>query len=207
MAKRWSPRLMALPNGQNIKIGANGHVSPQVPCGVCGRPIRYYKGDMTKWPWYCSKECAAGEPVHKRCECCYGAMRQPTRLSKDHYICKSCSLRMAYLFRRMGSMDARFLNYFVNRFIGDVINGVLEVSYVRVTNGLWEYVPKPSVIKKAEEAKAQPKVKKPLVDEEVIAAIEGGRLHPNGTFMEGHPSHPGRHYRELFRNPNFPPPA
>jgi hypothetical protein len=207
MAKAWEPRLIALPNGQAVRVGANGHLSVSVPCGHCSKAIRYYKGDMTKWPWYCSPACESREPFKDRCQCCYGAMRRPIRLAKDRYVCKSCSLRLAHLFRKMGSMDAKFLKYFVNRFVNDIVEGVLEVSFVQVTNGIWEYVrktpPEARVPKVPKPRRGDSQVYEP--DADLEAAINGNRVNPDGTFKADHPD-AGKHYRTVFPDPRFLPP-
>jgi len=113
----------------------------------------------------------------------------------------------------MGSMDKHFLKYMVNRLYNEIIDGQLSVSFIRVTKNLWEYVPKTSVAKKAEEqAKAEPKKhdptdrtakgydpwKDPSRDYEIELKIKQGLLNEEGVIVDPTSSYLGKKWRELY---------
>lgn len=204
----WERLILHLPNGQNVSIGSNSHVSPSVPCGRCSRAIRYYVGDKASWPWYCSPECERGEPITKRCPACGGAIRHQVTVSPAPHeliTCKSCALRVARVMRMMHGWDEQFGDFVLNKLWAELRSGVLRLNYFVVENHQLIY-------KIRETAPAKPrKVNRaadPTVDEELETKIRNGMIQPDGTFDQSFgPELAGRHYREVNRDLRFPPPA
>jgi hypothetical protein len=209
MLYRPKKKAVETPQG-TVLIGPNGHLTPEIPCGHCNRPIRYYKGTYEDWPWFCSPACANGEAITQRCEACGGAMRKRTVYGvrsdgKEVVVCKGCALRMAHVLRKMEGMSRRFLEFAVENGLRDILNGTLKTHTLRVEQGQLVYVGK------SKEEPRQPRVPRPTIekpkekdpnrDEKVENLIKLGQLNPDGTFKENS-SYVGKHYREV--NPISP---
>lgn len=209
MTQYFKKKVVETPNGR-VLVGPNGHLTPEVPCGLCHRPIRYYKGPYDEFPWFCSRACAAGEGFTKRCEACGGAMRKPTVFGRrtdgsEVTVCKSCALRMTHLFRKLEGMHPRFIAYAIDGVLHDILDGRITTKSLKIEHGTLIHTSKKvtPVEKPKEKVEKTPEKPKEFVDEVLQAMIRTGVCDENGVVLKG--THVGKVYREVFPLP--PPPS
>jgi len=207
MARKFVRRSILHPNVGPVIIGPNGHLTPEVPCAHCRRPLRYYKGPYDQFPWFCSRECQAGETIQRRCAACNGAMRKPTvfgtKDGSDVVVCKSCSLRTIHMFRKYEGYDRRFVEWAIQERLPEFLRGELHLKSMKITENVVVLANQTAPKLRTHKAPAAPTSP---VDDEVRQKIECHMLLPDGTFPPGS-EYSGQHYREVNRDRKFPPPA
>lgn len=221
MKKKFHAKVILMPDGTEVTRGPNGFLTPGVPCDHCGRSIRYYKGPTDQFPWFCSPECKERTSFKVRCDCCHGAMRKPILFGTDTkgkkwVACKSCCLRISYLYHRLSNMDVAFLEYAMQKALPLILKGDLKTNRYRVVGTNFVYVSKDTPTEalptlpddpviRVKKVSDKPKEPEKPVDTALFAWIKLGKVQPDGYYPPGHPW-AGKHYRDIYPDPEFPPP-